>query len=195
MSSTILRGADLHRANLRSVDFRKADLSGADLSYAKMQHSNLTGAHLSGADLSYANLSGANVATSQLQTATLCHTTLPDGSSDTSGCAGSSPSPSPKPSAHAVTITQFSVQSTIDCSTSTTVVAKYATTNATSVEFTINGQSPGASAGYDPSGGKAHLPFPCKKHNNAGRKATFAITASGKHKATATKSVTVTATG
>ena len=57
-----LRGADLRKANLRSVDLRGADLSRADLRETMLQGANLMRADLRGAKLHGAYLSRATSA-------------------------------------------------------------------------------------------------------------------------------------
>jgi hypothetical protein len=91
LAKTILTRAALRDANLRSATLNGADLSGADLRganlhggvlhgavlhNAKLDGANLTGAVLFGADLSGASPAGAK----------LCHTVMPDGHEENSGC-------------------------------------------------------------------------------------------------------------
>ncbi len=93
--------ADLSGANLyyevvgMSVSLFSSNLSGADLTGAKMNQTLLSGANLSQAnlsgvtveaELSQANLFGANLSGADLRPAILCFTTLPDGTTDNSGC-------------------------------------------------------------------------------------------------------------
>lgn len=65
-----------------------------------------------------------------------------------------------------------------------TVGFKYATQNATAVEPEIDGQSPGAQAGYDPSGGTMHFAYICPGPH------TMTISATG-HGKTVSKSATL----
>jgi hypothetical protein len=69
-------GADLRRAN-----FKDANLKGARAAGANFGKSNLDSACLIDADLTDANLKGAN-----LKDAIFCRTTMPDGSTNDSGC-------------------------------------------------------------------------------------------------------------
>jgi len=93
--------ADLSGANLyyevvvMSVSLFSSNLSGADLTGAKMNQTLLSGANLSQAnlsgvtveaELSQANLFGANLSGADLRPAILCFTTMPDGTTDNSGC-------------------------------------------------------------------------------------------------------------
>lgn len=65
-----------------------------------------------------------------------------------------------------------------------TVNFKYATQNATAVEPEIDGQAPGAQAGYDPSGGTMHFAYICPGPH------TMTISAFG-HGKTASKSAKI----
>jgi uncharacterized protein YjbI with pentapeptide repeats len=86
-----LGGADLYGANATAAILAYAFLAGASLSYANLTAAILTGAFLAVADLSYANLTLANLTDANLTDANLtgaifCATTMPDGSTDNSGC-------------------------------------------------------------------------------------------------------------
>ena len=61
-----LRGVNLVRAGLRGADLRIANLSGADLNSADLSDADLDGAKLDGA--------------------IFCHTAMPDGKENNSGC-------------------------------------------------------------------------------------------------------------
>ena len=54
--------------------------------YADLRKANLTEVSLGKADLKGANLSGANLTKANLDGAVLCHTTMPDGKENNSGC-------------------------------------------------------------------------------------------------------------
>ncbi|GHO98882.1 hypothetical protein KSF_089300 [Reticulibacter mediterranei] len=81
-----LRGANLHRANLHRVNFdranlRKADLRGANLSMADLREADLREADLRGTRLSMTklisvNLSGADLSGADLSSAAIYETTL-----------------------------------------------------------------------------------------------------------------------
>lgn len=61
-------------------------------------------------------------------------------------------------------IVTFTGPSVVSCGTSgqtKTVSFTYKTKNATSVEPEVDGQSPGAQAGYDPTGGTMSFPYIC----------------------------------
>ena len=70
-----LEGANLSRANLTDADLSGANLIGADLRRADIFDSDLTDANLKGAKLSFGDLG-----------ALVCHTVMPDGKEDNSGC-------------------------------------------------------------------------------------------------------------
>ena len=179
MHGANLSGADLQASDLRRADFTGADLSGANLEDADLTEAKLVGADLTGATLKQSNLTGtdmtgATLVMSQLKAARLCGTTMPDGTDDSSGCMLPTATPTPTESSSpstAVSITKFMAPASVVCPSSppsavVTVKIKYATVNATSVEFTIDGQSPGAGAGYNPSNGTASLSFPCNKSSH-----------------------------
>jgi len=89
--SVSLFSSNLSGANLNGVDLVEADLSGATLTRADLTGADLSGADLTGADLTGAKmnqtlLSGANLSGADLRPAILCFTTLPDGTTDNSGC-------------------------------------------------------------------------------------------------------------
>jgi hypothetical protein len=96
LSHAILSDTVLSRATLRDADLRSATLHGADLFRADLRGANLHGAVLHGADLREANLRGANLTGAVLHGADLsgadltdarfCHTVMPDGHKDNSGC-------------------------------------------------------------------------------------------------------------
>ena len=85
-----LAGADLRLATLggklQGANLQAANLLGARLGGAKLQGANLRGANLRGANLRGANLTGADLTGANLSGASICHTIMPDGSTDTSGC-------------------------------------------------------------------------------------------------------------
>lgn len=172
-----LSGANLHASNLRRVDFTGADLTRTDITDSDLTKAKLVGADLAGASLKDANLTGTNLTgatlkLSQLNNTRLCGTILPDGTKDDTSCAEPSVSPSSSVSpAAGVVITKFAAPSAVVCPSSpptAVVTAKihYATTGATSVGFMIDGESPGAGAGYDPKRGVASLDFPCNRSSH-----------------------------
>jgi hypothetical protein len=68
------------------------------------------------------------------------------------------------PAAKAPEIVTFKGPSAVPCGKKgqiQTVSFKYATKNATAVEPEIDGQPPGAQAGYDPKGGTMHFNYIC----------------------------------
>lgn len=106
-----LHGADLHGAQLMYANFAGANLNaatlaGANLSFdnlakARLQIATLAGANLTDASLAFADMPGANLGGANLTGATLddaldtganyggatfCHTTLPSGTVNNSGC-------------------------------------------------------------------------------------------------------------
>ncbi|MFN8593708.1 MAG: pentapeptide repeat-containing protein [Thermomicrobiales bacterium] len=76
-ASTLFRNRNARGANLSNCNFTGANLSGADLRSA-----NLSGGCFVGADLTGAKVGGSV----NLSKAVFCHTTMPDGSTDNSGC-------------------------------------------------------------------------------------------------------------
>lgn len=179
-----LHGANLSGANLQASDLRRTDLTGADLSDADLSdtdlsHAKVLGADLTGAKLKHANLegtdfTGATLRVSQLNTARLCETTMPDGTNVMTGCGlpsptvapGESPSPSPvvEPS-----ITNFSPTSpSVVCPSSppdevVDVTFNFATQNATSAEFLLDGASQAVKGGKSAERGAVTLSFPCSQ--------------------------------
>jgi hypothetical protein len=71
LSGRKLRGANLGQANLTGADLRNADLRGANLDQTCLVDTDLRDARLGGANLG---------------TAIFCHTIMPDGSRNISGC-------------------------------------------------------------------------------------------------------------
>lgn len=199
-----LSGANLSGANMRKSDLRQLDLTGADLTDADIRDSDLTeatlvGADLTGARLRHANLSradftGATVTTGQLGSAYLCETVMPNGAKNSSGCEMPTSTPSPSttasPTPTGPTITSFiAPEGSPPCPSSppdasVTVKIRYQTIGATTVNFLIDGEDQGMSAGYKAKGGTAELPFSCSKSSHR-----YTIIASGngsKAKQTAT---------
>jgi uncharacterized protein YjbI with pentapeptide repeats len=76
-----LQGADLHGAQLMYANFAGANLNDASLAFADMPGANPGGANLTGATLDDALDTGANYGG-----ATFCHTTVPNGTVNNSGC-------------------------------------------------------------------------------------------------------------
>ena len=76
-----LAGVNLSDGKLIRVNLRKADLTGTNLS-----RSNLSGAYLREANLTNANLSKADLTGAILTGAVFCATTMPDGTTNNSGC-------------------------------------------------------------------------------------------------------------
>jgi hypothetical protein len=91
-----LNGADLAGADLGGSDFTEADLTRANLAGANLlavefygaviPYANLSGANFSRADLTGASLFKSVVTGANFTDATFCHTTMPDGSINNSGC-------------------------------------------------------------------------------------------------------------
>jgi hypothetical protein len=67
-------------------NFQGADLSSANFTEAQMAEANFQGADLGGSCLVGANLLGANLDGADLDGAVFCHTLMPDGSFNDSGC-------------------------------------------------------------------------------------------------------------
>ncbi len=84
-------------------------------------------------------------------------------------------------------ITRFQVPGQVTCRgvVPPAVPVEYATTGATTVEFAVDGEAPGASAGY-PASGRAELPFPCD-----GGRHTYSLTATSSDGKETTRRVTV----
>lgn len=87
LSQANLSHADLRAANLSNGDLRAANLSHADLRAANLRYVDLREANLRNADLGYANLTGANLSGAELTGTSFCHTTMPDGNTNNSGCS------------------------------------------------------------------------------------------------------------
>ena len=109
-----LAGALLSKADLRNSNLAGANLQGIDLRWAKLNSANLQGANLRGAYLYGAILYGAKLTSSDFTGVTLCFagnsgcakfcdTTMPNGSTNNSGCGAvatsvpSTPTPTPTP--------------------------------------------------------------------------------------------------
>lgn len=207
-----LRGADLHGANMQTTNFRGSDLRDvnftgavliqADFGDADMSRSTLVGADLTQAKLKHANLTGADLTgatlkVSQLSTARLCKTTMPNGTESSTSCASPTPSPSPGGGASPSPSTEVTIDvwqpkvSSVVCPSSPanaeeSVAIKYATTNAGSVSFLIDGEDPGMEAGYNANGGTAKLAFVCDKSSHR-----YTIIATGEEGKVAKQAVTV----
>ena len=88
--------ADLTRSNFGSADLRNSSFVSAKLAYAGLNTANLrdsilrradlTHATITEADLSGADLSGADLSGADLSGAHFCHTIMPDGHQNNSGC-------------------------------------------------------------------------------------------------------------
>ena len=72
---------DLSNSDLTGSYLYKADLRGANL-----EDADLTDVYLAKADLTEANLRGAQLAGSLLKDVVFCNTTMPDGTTNNSGC-------------------------------------------------------------------------------------------------------------
>ena len=84
-----LSGAYLENATLLGACLSKGDLSGAVFKNADLSGARLDGADLYGADLSGARLDGADLhdaRNANLSEAILCHTIMPDGSTQGDNC-------------------------------------------------------------------------------------------------------------
>jgi hypothetical protein len=100
------------------------------------------------------------------------------------GCGGGKKSTAPE-------IVKFQGPSTVSCAKTQSALVKfsYATKNVTAVDQEIDGQAPGASAGYSPKGGTMRFAFNCPGPH------TLTLTASSSSGKTVSKSVRVTSTG
>ena len=85
-SRALLVGANLVGANLREAILSEANLEGANLTQAKMYGANLYRSNLRNVKLLSANLTGANLTDAKLDGAIFCHTIMPDGKENNSGC-------------------------------------------------------------------------------------------------------------
>jgi len=171
LAGASLQASDLRRTDLTGANLAEANLSEADMSYAKVLGADLTKARLKHANLEGTDFTGATLKISQLNTARLCDTKMPDGTVVTTGCGLPSPTEAPSaspsessPSPPPVTVTSFlPVSTTVTCPSSppdSVVDASlhYATTQADSVEFLVDGISHHTS---DAVKGTVALPFSC----------------------------------
>ena len=88
-----LRGVILSGLKFRRLKFatgrlikRQTFIDKADFGGANLEHAGLTDVYLSRADFTNANLRAANLAGSLLKDPIFCNTTMPDGSTNDSGC-------------------------------------------------------------------------------------------------------------
>lgn len=184
--STSCVNADLSDKDLSGIDLSNSDFTGADMSEADLSDTNLSGANLTeaslkgakiidtnldNANLTKTNLTDATIDKTDLSGATLCGTIRTDGTTDDTDCPPSggttttatttSTTTTPKkPFPLIVTFTGPTVVSCVGTETKT-VVYTYKTKYTTSVEPEVDGQPPGAQAGYDPAGGKMRFPYEC----------------------------------
>ena len=91
MRGADLEGADLHGSDLSNSVLSGANLHAADLRDTAMVYTDLTNADLSDsslarADLAYANLRDADISGADQLDVTYCHTTMPWGAENNSGC-------------------------------------------------------------------------------------------------------------
>jgi len=166
LSGADLSGADLTKANLSGANLTDVDLKGADLTQANLTGAQIVDANLDDADLTGTDLTGATIQGTTLDGAYLCGTTRTNGTTDDTSCPPSPASTTETTTTETTpieaTVTTFSV-GTFDCpagATEAPVKVSWQTQAATAVEFAIDGQAPGASAGYGPSG-TANLSVPC----------------------------------
>lgn len=112
-----------------------------------------------------------------------------NGGSDTTAAPGTTASPGTTAAPSEVAITQFDLSDPSSCDNGmSSVTATYATTGvseAGAVNFAVDGESPGAGAGYEPSG-TADFPLPC---DGASHEITISV-GSGSDSKTESKSVT-----
>ncbi len=94
-----LTGVDLAGINLREVNLTGANLAEVDLTGVNLAGVDLTGADLTGAKLYKTILSGANLTGVNLAGAEICRTTMPDGSTNNSGCKEAATAPGSPPTA------------------------------------------------------------------------------------------------
>jgi hypothetical protein len=170
LSGADLERADLTRADLSGANLTDANLKSADLTEANLSDAQLVDANLDDSDLTGANLTGATIEGTSLDGAYLCGTIRTNGSTDDTSCPASggattettSTTPTTTTTATEATVTSFTV-ATLDCPSGAAqapVEVSWQTDATTAVELAIDGQPPGASAGYGPSG-TANLPIPC----------------------------------
>ena len=94
-----LTGVDLAGINLREVNLTGANLAEVDLTGVNLAGVDLTGADLTGAKLYKTILSGADLTGVNLAGAEICRTTMPDGSTNNSGCKEAATAPGSPPTA------------------------------------------------------------------------------------------------
>jgi hypothetical protein len=174
-------GADCTGADLSGADLTGVNLAGADLTEADLSGADLTDADLAGADLTGTNLTGATLDGTDLNGATICGTIRTDGSVDDRDCppsggttteatttvtteatttAGTTTAPPP---GGTPIIETFDVPATAECpagSDTAEVEVSWVATGADGVELSVDGEAPGASAGYGAEG-DARLAVPC----------------------------------
>jgi hypothetical protein len=81
-----LSDASLDGANLTQAHLSHGDLTNASLAHANLSHASVRGANLSHTNLLRANLSDADLRNADLTDARFCHTTMPNGHVNNSGC-------------------------------------------------------------------------------------------------------------
>jgi uncharacterized protein YjbI with pentapeptide repeats len=74
--ASVLRSANLSRAQMQGVDLESANMKGSDLNEARIQGASLAGAQIQGANLANAQMQGADLAGSQMQGANLADTRM-----------------------------------------------------------------------------------------------------------------------
>jgi hypothetical protein len=174
-------GADCAGADLSGEDLTGVNLAGADLTEADLSGADLTDADLAGADLTRANLTGATLDGTDLSGATICGTIRTDGTVDDRDCppsggttteatttvttevTTSAGTTTTVPPGGSPIIETFDVPSTAECpagSDTASVEVSWVATGADGVELSVDGEAPGASAGYGAEG-SASLAVPC----------------------------------
>lgn len=164
-------GADCTGADLSGAQLTGVNLAGANLTEANLSDADLTDADLAGADLTRANLTGATLDGTDLNGAVRCGTIRTDGTVDDADCPPSGGTTTTDATTTTTTappggtpiIERFTVPGTAACAPgddTTEIEISWAATGADGVELSVDGQAPGASAGYGAEG-TASLPVPC----------------------------------
>lgn len=179
-------GGDFTGADFSGAELTNVNLSQANLTMASFEGASLDGVDMSGANLTQANLTGATLSDVNLDGSVRCGTVRTDGTIDDDSCPPSgggttesttaegtttastttegttTSSGTTTDSADGVRIASFTVGDA-DCSAGATtaeVAVEWNGVNATSADFAVDGQAPGAQAGFGGSG-RTMLSVPC----------------------------------